>query len=276
MLRAAVLDRQIEIRLNLRKRQLADLYRREDFGSWVFCSCTKCHDASVPLLRRLDPCSLRTAYIHIKEYSQAIKEQPWVSYDQYCSLYREYLAGNVSEFGQSLALHQPPVVPLRSTPAFSDDLEQYHSPEVQRQPEGSREEDHEHSPDRLSGDSGSDGSGNGSSSREELGPVESSQLAAVYGKKTGLLGRWARWWAGGYTEEDDSHDAAQSTTFYGPVNRPSADELRGRLPGNDGAKGVNVTLEDAQGSDPNMLPAIILEVCLITCLSTKPLVIMRR
>ncbi len=55
----------------------------------------------------------------------------------------------MSEFGQSLALHQPPVAPVRSPPAFSDDPEQYHSPKVQRQPEVPREEDHEDSPDVI-------------------------------------------------------------------------------------------------------------------------------
>lgn len=252
MLCATMVDRQIELRLNLRKRQLADLHSREDFGDWVFCCCTKCHDESTPLLHRLDLCCSSTAYAHIKKYAPAIEEQPFVSYEEYCSLYRSYLSGNTSVAGQPLSqpalADQPPSIPARLPPAFSDDHERYRLPEVQQDLGPSIEEG-------LLGDNGSEGSGsdgNGSGgggfSDEGLGPLESSQPAATYGARTGLLGRWANWWFGGYTEEDDSQDPPQTATFYGPVNRPSADELRGRLPGNDGAKSVNVTLEEAEGS----------------------------
>jgi hypothetical protein len=165
----------------------------------------------------------------------------------------------VSEAGQPLLVPQPST-PL---PAFADDPEQHFSPQVQQPIDRSREESHQSTPDGNGpGGSGSDGSGGsvsdgdgsgGSGSGgggfyyEELGPVESSQPAATYGLKTGLQGNWAKWWAGGYTEKRDSHDPPQTTSFCGPANRPSAFELRGRLPGNVGAKSINVTLEDAEG-----------------------------
>jgi hypothetical protein len=277
MLTANVLDRQIELQLNNRKIQIADFNSRQDFTNWVFCLCQKCHSGTTDLLRRLDLISVSTAYLHKnKNPSDSTRDgNAFVPYDQYCALYRQFLSGTVSETGQPIT--QPVAVQQQGAaaaahPAFednyayghyqvADDHQDYemhsdHGSHMHSDHDSHMHTDHDSHSQAATQDSDlSDGHmSEGSGSPDEVqGLQESSQPPATYGARTGMLGRWATWWYGGYTEEDTSRDPPETLHFEGPVNRPSAHELRGRLPGNDGAKTVNADLEEAQGNPAQLI-----------------------
>lgn len=235
---------QIQALVDAKVAELNEMNDVSDILKSVFCLCSDCEDG--PLLERVGMVHECTSYKHFQDLEQD-PDRNFYCDTEFMQLYRGYLNGNNTISGDPTEQHSEPQ--SAPAPAVLCTAVQADSPSASAYMDidGDQHLAEDNPEQQFAAGEYADMQSpvpavqppaKAASSQAAAAPAHPLRRPPIY-TKAGFVGRWASWWA----------MVSPST----PPTRPSREELRGRLPGQDGSRCIYASFCEQTGDVASLL-----------------------